>query len=52
MNTDGRIHATGEERDATAADPVAPDNEWALGSRENMRRRMVATLAQAQASAR
>lgn len=29
VDTDGRIHGTGEGRDATADDPEAPENEWA-----------------------
>jgi len=28
IDEEGRIHATGENRPATAADPIAPDNEW------------------------
>lgn len=28
VDEEGRIHGTGENRAATAADPIAPDNEW------------------------
>lgn len=51
VNTDGRIHCTGEERNATAADPVAPENEWVPGLRERTRRRVAPQLASAQAEA-
>lgn len=52
MDTDGRIHATGEDRDATAADPVAPDIEWAQGAREGTRARLAPIFAASHASAR
>ena len=45
--TDGRIHGTGEDRDATEADPVAPDREWPPNARESARQRATAVLAAA-----
>jgi hypothetical protein len=33
----GRIHATGEPRDATEADPLAPSIEWPPGAHERQR---------------
>jgi hypothetical protein len=39
-STDGRVHGTGENRDATEADPVAPDIEWVPRLREQTRDRL------------
>lgn len=37
FGSDGRIHATGEPRDATEADPLAPEQEFTLRWREQKR---------------
>jgi hypothetical protein len=47
VDTDGHIHGTGEQRNATADDPVAPGNEWTPRWREETRRRIAPQLASA-----
>jgi hypothetical protein len=42
--TDGRIHSTGENREATPSDPEAPDDEWVPGIRQRTRELFVRQL--------
>jgi hypothetical protein len=50
VDADGRIHGTGENRDATAADPEAPAIEWPPGARASARTRAAMVFAEARSS--
>lgn len=50
VDAQGRIHGTGEEREATAADPIAPGGEWAGEARAQTRQRVAARFAPAKSA--